>query len=288
MKHVLLSPHPDDAALSCGGLIELLHRRGDEIAIVSVYSGAGDLDDLTPYQREALGFGKVEPAGGPDKDDRATDSADGRVPLTPRRVMAFRRSEDEAYARFAGAAGIFLDLPDAVFRGYAGDEQLMGVPRPDDPPRVEALRNVLAGLGPDRLYVPMGVGGHVDHRLVRNASMTLVADPDWLPPAAILFYEDFPYAFRLDFTGPLELDSDELAGLPPGATLACEFTDVESVLERKLEGIRKYASQLDRLFGGDAAMTAAIRAQAKRIGECGGLAAAERYWRLDGAVAAGH
>ena len=33
-------------------------------------------------------------------------------------LMARRRMEDERYAYFAEASIIFLDLPDAVFRGY--------------------------------------------------------------------------------------------------------------------------------------------------------------------------
>ena len=47
-------------------------------------------------------------------------------------LMARRRVEVEKYALFAEASIVFLDLPDAVFRGYEGDDQLLGTPRPDD------------------------------------------------------------------------------------------------------------------------------------------------------------
>ena len=40
--------------------------------------------------------------------------------------MARRRLEDERFAYFAEASIVFLDLPDAVFRGYEGDEELLG------------------------------------------------------------------------------------------------------------------------------------------------------------------
>ena len=36
--------------------------------------------------------------------------------------MARRRLEDERFASFAEASIVFLDLPDAVFRGYEGDD----------------------------------------------------------------------------------------------------------------------------------------------------------------------
>ena len=57
MTHVFVAPHPDDAALSCGGLIASLRELGQNVAIVTVFSGTGNGDDLSGYQREALGFG---------------------------------------------------------------------------------------------------------------------------------------------------------------------------------------------------------------------------------------
>ena len=58
MTHVFVAPHPDDVALSCGGLIASLRELGQSITILTVYSGTGDRDgDANEYQREALGFG---------------------------------------------------------------------------------------------------------------------------------------------------------------------------------------------------------------------------------------
>src|SRR5438270_12228379 len=57
MTHVFVAPHPDDAALSCGGLIASLRELGQNVTILTVYSGAGVAGGLSPYQREALGFG---------------------------------------------------------------------------------------------------------------------------------------------------------------------------------------------------------------------------------------
>ena len=82
--------------------------------------------------------------------------------------MATRRLEDERYAYFAEAAVIFLDLPDAVFRGYEGDDQLLGSPREDDDPPYDLLRQEIARLEPQKVYFPLGVGGHVDHQLDRR------------------------------------------------------------------------------------------------------------------------
>ena len=80
-------------------------------------------------------------------------------------VMAKRRLEDERFAAFAEVSMVWLDLPDAVFRGYEGDDQLLGEPRADDEAPVDLLRREIARLEPQRIYLPLGVGGHVDHRL---------------------------------------------------------------------------------------------------------------------------
>ena len=57
MTHVFVAPHPDDVALSCGGLIASLRELGQSVTILTVFSGNGAAAGLTQYQREALGFG---------------------------------------------------------------------------------------------------------------------------------------------------------------------------------------------------------------------------------------
>jgi len=59
MTHVFVSPHPDDIALSCGGLVASLRDLGQSVTILTVYSGtsANGHGNLSEYQRAALGFG---------------------------------------------------------------------------------------------------------------------------------------------------------------------------------------------------------------------------------------
>jgi len=201
MAHVFVAPHPDDAALSCGGLIASLRELGQNVTILTVFSGSGN-DSMTGYQREALGFGTktlwpvteafnradiladvpvfddpdVAPpwAASTDRLDATQEDADQAAKRFWQRsswyrrasirnkalagnvlvddvptqgavytddlmeaagageAMAMRRIEDERFAHFAEASVVFLDLPDAVFRGYEGDDELLGVPREDD------------------------------------------------------------------------------------------------------------------------------------------------------------
>ncbi len=355
MTHVFIAPHPDDVALSCGGLIGSLRDLGQNVAIISVYSGAGSADDLTAYQREALGFGsktlwpasqafnranltadypsddsgasappwaatsdRLEAtqadadaaakrfwqrsswyrrasihneslAGQVLVDDTPTQGAVLTTELTEAEaahdLMATRRLEDERYAYYAEAGVIFLDLADAVFRGYVGDAELLGTPREDDLPAVEILRREIARLEPQKVYFPLGVGGHVDHQLTRDVGLALLREPTaWVMPGPdwagiVSFYEDFPYAWWNDFRYLADLGGAGLGGLPADVSVVPEFADITEFVEWKISGISLYASQLERLFGGLKPMADGVRTFGRRRAGLGGIPGfAERYW----------
>ncbi|MDA8203425.1 MAG: PIG-L family deacetylase [Chloroflexi bacterium] len=311
MNHVFVAPHPDDVALSCGGLIAALRARGDQVAVVTVFSGIGDAGSavLTDYQREALGFGRAAELGA----DRSTTTAEwsdaGPGAGVADDIRRVRASEDDAYARLLGVRVVRLDLPDAVYRGYEGDDQLFGRVHPAERAPVEPLRHALAGLDHGRLYAPLGVGGHVDHALCRDAAVSVIGPGPQGQPPDLWLYEDFPYAWRIGFRGPAEAGdrgretsgdggpaeagdrgretsgdggreaSDARAFLEAGRTLRARYVDVTPWLDRKAEGIRAYASQIGRQFDGVGGMVGALREYHGRVAAEGGMAGfAERYW----------
>jgi len=352
MTHVFVSPHPDDAALSCGGLIASLRELGQNVAILTVFSGNGGADHLSQYQREALGFGSKalwpvteafnranipndvgadesplpawaatadrldatqsdadaaakrfwqrsswyrrasihneSLAGQPVIDQLPTQGAVLTVELTEAEAAAdataIRRLEDERYAYFAEAALVLLDLPDAVYRGYEGDPELLGTPRSDDPAPIELIRREIDRLEPQKVYFPLGVGRHVDHQLVRDVGLALIGGarrwvmpgPEWA--GIVSFYEDFPYAWWNDFRSIEDL-GDGFRDLPYDVSIAPAYADISDQLERKINGLTIYESQLPRLFGGPREMADAVRGYGRKIGALGGLGGhAERYW----------
>ncbi len=266
MKHLFVSPHPDDAALSCGGLILTLTDAGDTVEILTIFSGCGRQPELTPYQRLALGFG-----------EKGADGAGADGP-TPEEISALRRAEDAAYARLARAQIRHVDLPDAVFRDYVGDEELFADPKRDDPAPTAELAAAVRAIEPDRVYLPLAVGSHVDHRLARRAGLTLLTDPETtrLPIERVRFYEDFPYSATVGFEDPRRLDAELERTLPAGHAFEAERVGIEAVLERKIANLAAYPSQLGRLFGGDDPMAIAVRERGRAVGDG---AAMERYWR---------
>ena len=354
MAHVFVAPHPDDVALSCGGLIASLRELGQNVTILTVFSGSGSSGSnggLTTYQREALGFGTktlwpvteafnrssiradypaaegdAEWAADDDRLEATQEDADAsakrfwqraswyrRASIRNRslagqavmddvstqgaiytddvleaanagEIVAKRRVEDERYAFIAEASVVFLDMPDAVFRGYEGDDQLLGPVRDDDDAPISILRTEIARLEPQTVYVPLGVGNHVDHQLCRDVGVSLLAEPRrWVMPGPewagkVVFYEDFPYAWWSSFGSLEDLPAGALDGIPDGVHLTPRYADVGDQLERKVRGVSIYESQLDRLFGGRKAMAQAVRQHAAAMGTLGGVGTAERYW----------
>ncbi|MFI5292811.1 MAG: PIG-L deacetylase family protein [Candidatus Limnocylindrales bacterium] len=352
MTHVFVAPHPDDVALSCGGLIASLRELGQNVTIITVFSGDGASDRLSAYQREALGFGSKThwPASEafnrsailadwptaalvpswaasnerldatqtdadaaakrfwqrsswyrrasirneslaeqPVMDDLSTQGAvytdDVVDAAAAGELMARRRVEDERFAYFAEASIVFLDLPDAVFRGYEGDDELLGAPRDDDEAPFELLRQEIARLEPQKVYLPLGVGGHVDHQLCRDVGIGLLQEGRrWVMPGpdyagTLVFYEDFPYAWWNDFKSLADLGFDPLAELPDDVSIRPEYADITDQLERKFMGISLFESQLERMFDGKVEMAQAVRAYGRSLAEIGSVAgSAERYW----------
>jgi LmbE family N-acetylglucosaminyl deacetylase len=358
MTHVFVAPHPDDAALSCGGLIASLRELGQSVTILTVFSGNGAAAGLTQYQREALGFGNkavwptteafnrenvladqpLDPAADapyaadPARLDATQADADASAkrfwqraswyrraeihnrPLHGQPLMddlpqqgavltaelveakmagdltAARRLEDERYAYFAEASIVFLDLPDAVFRGYEGDDQLLAAPRADDTAPVDLLVQEIARLEPQKVYLPLGIGDHVDHQLVREVGVHLLQlGRRWVMPGPeyagiVTYYEDFPYAWWNGFSGLRDLDGQGIA-VPRGLTLEARYADISDQLERKGAGLQMYASVITQLFESEQGMLDAVAGYAARVAQAGGVGtgAAERYWGVAGA-----
>ncbi len=177
-----LSPHGDDVAFSCAGRIRGEKLRGQSVLVVGLFESRAD---------------EAAPPGGP-RDLVGT--------LTR-----------------LGADYVVAGLPPARRRhpgAVAFDSLAFGHP-PDHETWLMRAVKLLADIGPRirprHLYAPLGVGGHVDHRLTYEAALRAFAGE---PGRNIFFYEERPEAFvpgavriRLGLLG---------ARLPPGAAQAAD------------------------------------------------------------------
>jgi LmbE family N-acetylglucosaminyl deacetylase len=242
-QSIVLSPHLDDAALSCGGLIAAAVAAGERVLVVTICSAAPD------------------PAG-PFNPLASQLHQDWR--LAADEVVTARLREDAAALAVLGAETRYLGELDCIYRlpdAYDSSTALFGAPHPADPllPRLRAAFAALAAEFPAaRFYAPLAVGEHVDHQLTFSAAADL---PN------LSFYEDFPYAIR---DGALER---RLARIARPMTLQTLAIDV--VVGQRIQAIDCYASQLANLFGSNAAMPAAVHSYAAGVapqgaayGEC--------------------
>ena len=256
-RHRFLSPHYDDIALSCGGTVALFARAGLAPEIVVLF---GDQPDpslpLSPFAQ----------------------NLHARWGLAAGEVIAARRREEAAAAAALGATSRGLPFLDAIYRGrhYQSDDQLFGPPASTEASLPASVASALAlDTPPDphlRLYAPLAVGGHVDHRHAFAVALGL-ARGGW----DVLFYEDLPYALR-----PGALDA-RLAALPPGLLAPAATVDVTATWDAKLTAILAYPSQLAAVFALSGARSTpaeiddVMRAHALAVG-AGALS--ERLWRL--------
>jgi len=248
---VILSPHLDDAALSCGGLLHAL--RAMPTLVVTLCSG-------NPPPRTAPDGSRKLPAR--------------RGHVSPR----IRRAEDIAAMHAINAAFVHLSFPDAIYRRsvqtgrliYLSARERWVAPHADDSAYIEELygllRRICLDLGPILLVSPMGIGDHVDHQITARVAMRL-ADAG----ASLLFYEDFPYVAKPD-SGRGDADHPAAAlvrlGLEPRERLVVPV-DVDG----KMRLLRHYVSQVPVLFGDDERMREAIMGHQHQGRPC------EMYWR---------
>lgn len=243
---LFVSPHFDDVALSCGGAVAL-EARDEGAIIVTVFAGdpSGELNSFARFQHKRWGF-----------DDAVNE----------------RRREDQKAREILDADHRWLDFPDAIYRGeqYLSDDDLFGPVKPGDAELTERVTASLLGLveqlAPARVYLPLTVGGHVDHRICLAAVPTLKQ-----VGVGIRFYEDFPYAAQ----GGSIVEAT-VASLPE--QLEPEVVELGDLVETKLAAIGVYESQLATIFRNLGPWNQVTRDYASSRSQVGGYA--ERHWVL--------
>ncbi len=241
---IYLSPHLDDAVLSCGGQIAQRVRAGQHVQVITVFAGS-------PTTGLSL-FAQLL----------------HQVWRLPDDAPSARRVEDQAALGHLGAAAIHWELTDCIYRRaadgtslYPDESSLWGTLHPADEPLVAELARRLSALpAVDVLHVPLAAGGHVDHRLLRRA-----AEASGRP---LLHWEDYPYARDPQAVqAALAQESD----WEPVSTTLDKWS-----LAAKIAAVAHYRSQLPTFWVNEAEMDAQIRAYALRVGAG---QPAERDWR---------
>lgn len=239
---IVLSPHLDDAVLSCGGRIAATVGAGRRVLVVTLFAAEEPAESANPLAEELR----------------------ARFGLPAGEVVARRRAEDRSACAALGAEPLHLELPEALYRTdldgrplYATLAALYGDVAAAEGHLAKQLSARLLELPPAALLLaPLGVGGHVDHRLTRAA-----AEASGRRHAC---YEEFPYAewkwfaVRRALGRPRDWRSESM---PLSAAL----------LEARREAILHYRSQVPLLFRSPGRLGKQLRRHARRAG-------GERIW----------
>lgn len=226
-NHLIVSPHLDDAWFDLGGSITKWRAAGDAVSVIDVFS-------VQSWMRFET--------------------------LPPGVVTLIRKREEEKNAQQDGVKLEYLDLPEGAIRGYK-----LIFPQTIDWAKDQLTMRRILTLLPKKsqfqnatcVYFPLGIGGNVDHLLLREAAIALRERIlSWR--GRIAFYEDLPYATEHQ--------------LPTEFIVEMELTPTlqEIDLEKKCASIRTYESQIDESVVRD------IKDYACSLGD--GRRAYERVW----------
>lgn len=183
MTALYVSPHLDDVVFSCAGSLLSRAAKGERIAVCTVFS-----------------------SGVPD------------------RRYASRRADDATALNALGAEAVylgFLDAPARTGKRPSFDSLVFGA---DVMPALvnavaTAIKRVADRVEAHEVWLPLAVGGHVDHRTVHEAHAAL--------GGRVRFYEERPYAFvpALRWLRELEVCGGALAAPPSARAIRGHFRD---------------------------------------------------------------
>jgi len=213
---IFLSPHFDDVALSCGGLVWDLTRKGHMVKVWTIIGGFPPDEEYSDFARQNhLSWG-----------------------ISGREAILTRREEDHTACEILGAQSRYFDWPDVIYRrdphtGKAmvnNDGELLS--KPPEQSLVEAIAARLKAEIPENalLVCPMGLGNHLDHQAVIQAAERS-ARVDF-------YYADYPYILRT-FDAPV-FSSGEWEQIP-------HFLG-QDALHAWQNAVLCYASQLSGLW----------------------------------------
>ncbi len=181
-RWIFLSPHFDDVALSCGGLVWDLVNQGGQVEIWTIM-------------------------GGYPPDENYSDFAKANHQLWGRsgpEAINMRRNEDRAACDVLGAVPRHFNWPDVIYRNHensglpvVNNNQELFNEFPEKALVDEIVKRMKEEIAKGiRLVLPIGLGGHLDHQAVVQAGARL--------PQVDFYYADYPYILN-NFDSPILL-----------------------------------------------------------------------------------
>ncbi len=225
---IYISPHLDDAVLSCGGMIRQQVQQGNRVSIWTVCAKENPFPQLSEFAQTL--------------HDRWETGGD---------TVAVRRNEDVAACSVLGAEPAHLTFYDVIYRRLPNgcpivtcDIELF---LPPDPVEMDEARQALAPFldsipAGAQVVGPLTMGGHRDHRLVRTLLEECFSN--------LLYFADYPYIAQY------ELDIHQFTG---GMEVGYQAEVNEKGLRSWQDAVAMYASQISSFWKDGADMRGQLR-----------------------------
>ncbi|MEN8905017.1 MAG: PIG-L family deacetylase [Clostridiales bacterium] len=225
-KNLFISPHLDDVVLSCGEYLKKLSNEGENITVMTIFSGFPEPASFSKIAREYHAKCKVY-------DD-----------------VIFKRKEEDIFAmEYYGADYIHLDFFEALYRlDKYGNHRFKNVSdifnknvlaENDTVSEIkEKICNTIDFNLIKCIYIPLCLGNHIDHILTSKAVIQLLNEE--CNDIEVYYYEDVPYSFNL---------IDEKWDIDYMCKLNADVFDISyEEWSSKLIGIDFYESQVRALW----------------------------------------
>ncbi|MEW6716920.1 MAG: PIG-L family deacetylase [Chloroflexota bacterium] len=230
MPWIYLSPHLDDVALSCGGLLWEQSQRGIEVGVWTLCAGDPPPGPLSEF---SLSLHKRW--------------------NTERETLAVRRNEDRIANAILGASTRHFPLPDCIYRKhsqtgaalYASESSLFGELHPEDEIHIREIKPALTSTLPAGCTVvaPLALGHHVDHQLTRIIAESLYT--------SLWYYADYPYV--LEPTAQSQIEA-----LVAQKWNMCTYLVSDKGKKAWIQSVAAHATQISTFWSSQEEMTLAI------------------------------
>lgn len=224
MNLLFISPHLDDAVLSCGGLINIKSSLEQVyIKVVSIFAGLPLPEELSRTAKEF------------HQDCGLVDNA-----------VEIRKNEDLKAANILGFKSVHFNLLECLYRQNKEGKHLYNSTNEIFTNIIRESTEFLSTIEYmiethidlnvfTEIYIPIALGNHIDHYIVRHVLEKIIKKRKI--ESKIVYYEDMPYAFNLD--NPLTMDVNFFHYL-------CKLRTID--FNKKIEAIYAYESQVKMLW----------------------------------------
>jgi LmbE family N-acetylglucosaminyl deacetylase len=261
--HLFISPHLDDAVLSCGATIHNITRKGERVIILTTMAGEPPEGLPSTPVIEAI---RAQWASG-------------------RNLVATRRMEDARAAQVVGAQVIHLPIYEAIFRFarsgeggrvalYPQEGSVYRDRSPGDDAHLMLFSMPLPCKDAVMLYAPIAADEHVDHRIARDWAIRL-SFGGGIP---LRFYEDYPGS-AISKRATVKKNTAMLQSQTPPYQLNTVISVVdEADVESKINALRCYDHHFKILWNSADALKQSVRTFMMATGK--NFALAERFWNV--------